>query len=309
MDKHRGGHIPPRRFVPLETFGIPPFATEIDRGNVHGPGSGTVERSAGTTRHDTLHHAQVEGLLHIVQWIKPASVVAARFAGSDSGFRVPLDLSDVGGGVGLLKRTQLETQPTNPDGHWLVPASFQNAVPPSTFLALVPALATPGPAELRGAGLSQSPHTAFAHTRPDEGTVITSAHYPNCSAGLRVPCLRDTNPGYTHHDRLTLSALIVQGSFADRRETKRRKALGLPIPSELKGATGDARAAADLVAKKSKALFSSAALRKRIITELAPPATYQELHAVVPVVASARYGLAGFPKSATPCPARLRVTK
>jgi hypothetical protein len=30
---------------------------------------------------------------------------------------------------------------------------------------------------------------------------------------------------------------------------------------------------------------------------------------VVPVVASARYGLAGFPKSATPCPARLRVTK
>ena len=188
---------------------------------MHGPGSGTVERSAGTTRHDTLHHAQVEGLLHIVQWIKPASVVAARFAGSDSGFRVPLDLSDVGGGVGLLKRTQLETQPTNPDGHWLVPASFQNAVPPSTFLALVPALATPGPAELRGAGLSQSPHTAFAHTRPDEGTVITSAHYPNCSAGLRVPCLRDTNPGYTHHDRLTLSALIVPGHLPFKNEIVR----------------------------------------------------------------------------------------
>ena len=60
-----------------------------------------------------------------------------------------------------------------------------------------------GANEHPGAGLFQTPPTASAHdhTRPEEGTVITGT-VPLDYVLVPIP--------HTHHDRLTLSALIVQ---------------------------------------------------------------------------------------------------
>ena len=179
---------------------------------------------ASAARHDALHDAQVQGLLNIVQWIKPAAPPppgAAPFGGTK--WRVP------------------PPRDPNPDGFWLVPASFADAVPPSTHLALVPASATPGPAELRG-------------------------------------------------------------TPAERAEAKRRAMLGLAVPDRLAGALAgcsadfaskyaDAAAvAAAVAADDARRAFDAPRLRARVACELAPPTTYQELHAVVPVVASAAPG-------------------
>jgi hypothetical protein len=203
------GPVPSRRRVRVED---PEPVTSAD-----------AETVAGAARHDALHDAQVEGLLHIVQWIKPAAPPPPG-SGSDG------------------KRKQAAPSPDpNPDGFWLVPASFADAVPPSTHLALLPARATPGPAELRG-------------------------------------------------------------TSEERAEAKRRVMLGLDVPDRLAGALAgcsadfasrydDAAAvAAAVAARDARRAFDASRLRSRVACELAPPTTYQELHAVVPVVASAAPG-------------------
>jgi len=178
---------------------------------------------AGAARHDALHDAQVQGLLNIVQWIKPAAPPPPGAAPSGSSAR------------------RVPPRDPNPDGFWLVPASFADAVPPSTHLALLPASATPGPAELRG-------------------------------------------------------------TPAERAEAKRRAMLGLAVPDRLAGAlagcsadfaskyAGAAAVAAAVAADDARRAFDAPRLRARVACELAPPTTYQELHAVVPVVASAAPG-------------------
>jgi len=170
-----------------------------------------------------LHDAQVQGLLNIVQWIKPAAPPPPGAAPSGSSAR------------------RVPPRDPNPDGFWLVPASFADAVPPSTHLALLPASATPGPAELRG-------------------------------------------------------------TPAERAEAKRRAMLGLAVPDRLAGAlagcsadfaskyAGAAAVAAGVAADDARRAFDAPRLRARVACELAPPTTYQELHAVVPVVASAAPG-------------------
>ena len=198
------GPVPSRRRVRVED---PEPVTSAD-----------LETVVGAARHDALHDAQVEGLLHIVQWIKPAAPPPP------------------GSGV-----KQKPSPDPNPDGFWLVPASFADAVPPSTHLALLPARATPGPAELRG-------------------------------------------------------------NSEERAEAKRRVMLGLDVPDRLAGALAgcsadfasrydDAAAVAGAVAARdARRAFDASRLRSRVACELAPPTTYQELHAVVPVVASASPG-------------------
>ena len=205
--KHRGV-IPSKRNVPLERWTARASTQQ-----------GSESMTQGFTRHNHLHRAQVEGVLHIVQWIKPP-------VGAPEGSGAPL----VSLSSGMSMSKQSETQPTNPDGFWLVPASFQNEVPPATHLALLPAYSTPGPA-------------------------------------------------------------VLKGTVEERAEARRRKLLNLPIPIDLQGASEhNATAAASVVAEKSKNLFKPQNLRKHICCELAPPATYQELHAVIPVVASASPG-------------------
>ena len=204
------GPVPSRRRVRMEA---PEPVAAADAG----------AGGAGGARHDALHDAQVEGLLHIVQWIKPAAPPPPG-SGSDG------------------KRKQAAPSPDpNPDGFWLVPASFADAVPPSTHLALLPARATPGPAELRG-------------------------------------------------------------TSEERAEAKRRVMLGLDVPDRLAGALAgcsadfasrydDAAAvAAAVAARDARRAFDASRLKSRVACELAPPTTYQELHAVVPVVASAAPG-------------------
>ena len=144
------GPVPSRRRVRVED---PEPVTSAD-----------AETVAGAARHDALHDAQVEGLLHIVQWIKPAAPPPPG-SGSDG------------------KRKQAAPSPDpNPDGFWLVPASFADAVPPSTHLALLPARATPGPAELRGT----SEERAEAKRR-----VMLGLDVPDRLAGALAGCSAD----------------------------------------------------------------------------------------------------------------------
>ena len=201
------GPVPSRRRVRLES---PEPVTAADAAD------------AGAARHDTLHDAQVKGLLHIVQWIKPAAPPPPGAARNE-------------------RRAARPAPDPNPDGFWLVPASFAGAVPPTTHLALLPASATPGPAEMRG-------------------------------------------------------------TPAERAEAKRRVLLGLAVPDRLAGAlagcsadfaskyAGAAAAAAAVTADDAARAFDASALRSRVACELAPPTTYQDLHAVVPTVASASPG-------------------
>ena len=207
------GPVPSKRRVHVES---PEPVTAADAG-------ASADAGAGAARHDTLHETQLDGLLHIVQWIKPAAPPppGATRNGRDA------------------KRS--ETPDPNKDGFWLVPASFAGAAPPATHLALLPASATPGPAELRG-------------------------------------------------------------TPAERAEAKRRVLLGLAVPDRLAGAlagcsadfgskyAGAAAAAAAAAADDATRAFDAPALRSRVACELAHPTTYQELHAVVPMVASASPG-------------------
>ena len=149
-------------------------------------------------RHDALHAIQLDGLSHIVQWIPPRTARAG------------------------------EAPDPNPDGHWLVPASYPDAMPPSVYLALVPATATPTPDEIRG-------------------------------------------------------------SPAERAEAARRSMIGLPPVVTLTGPRA-ASIAADRAAERARDAFAPAALERRVAAELSPPAVYDELHAVVPTLASAAPG-------------------
>ena len=149
-------------------------------------------------RDDAVHAIQLDGLSHIVQWIPPR----------------PARLGEA-------------TDP-NPDGHWLVPASYPDAMPPAVYLALVPATATPTPDEIRG-------------------------------------------------------------SPAERAEAARRSMIGLPPVVTLTGPRA-ASIAADRAASRARDVFAPGALERRVAAELSPPAVYDELHAVVPTLASAAPG-------------------
>ena len=82
--------------------------------------------------------------------------------------------------------------------------------------------------ETAGKGLSHSPRSssAIAHTRPAKGRLLRPEG--------RIPsdcyhdCLRNTNPGYTHHDRLTLSALIAPAGDAAS-VASHDESLGFPL--------------------------------------------------------------------------------
>ena len=93
-------------------------------------------------RRDRLHETSLPGLAHIVQWVRPArrvrSVRGSNPVG-DSGKEKDEDKDEAnfdGSGPG--------------DGHWLVPVSFPDAMPRAVHLALLPAIPTPGPDEIRG---------------------------------------------------------------------------------------------------------------------------------------------------------------
>ena len=117
-------------------------------------------------------------------------------------------------------------------------ASFADAVPPSTHLALVPASATPGPAELRGTPAG-APRRSGA---PCSGSPCRTAWPARSPAARRI----------------------------SRPSTRAPPPSPPPSPPTTRGAPSTPR------------------LRARVACGLAPPTTYQELHAVVPVVASRR---------------------
>ena len=148
-------------------------------------------------REDKLHEASLPGLAHIVQWVKPAR-----------------------GAEGV---------PSDDHGHWLVPVSFQDAMPRAVHLALVPAHSTPGPEEVRG-------------------------------------------------------------TDAERAEAARLALLGLSDPSRRDVAARVADAVQRSTTRAKESFKASSTLEDQIIVELAPPAVYNELHAVVPTVAAAAPG-------------------
>ena len=148
-------------------------------------------------REDKLHEASLPGLAHIVQWVKPAR-----------------------GAEGV---------PSDDHGHWLVPVSFQDAMPRAVHLALVPAHSTPGPEEVRG-------------------------------------------------------------TDAERAEAARLALLGLSDPSRRDVAARVTDAVQRSTTRAKESFKASSTLEDQIIVELAPPAVYNELHAVVPTVAAAAPG-------------------
>ena len=89
-----------------------------------------------TFRRDRMHETSLPGLAHIVQWVRPARRIR-RVRGSN-----PV----AGGG----EDDSNHHERPGGDGHWLVPVSFPDAMPRAVHLALLPAIPTPGPDEVRG---------------------------------------------------------------------------------------------------------------------------------------------------------------
>jgi hypothetical protein len=241
-------------------------------------------------RHDELYSTHQDGLSHIIQWVKPAKPVRETRKGANANTNGHANAAGApgavgGGGRGGVENTealalmdtdsknkspvtaqqtrrqlqeqqqkqqqqqqeqkqkaesrmlQLRTEEkakararkkANANGHWLVPVTFPNAMPPAVHLALVPATPTPSPEEIAGT--------------PEE-----------------------------------------------RAEAARRAMLGLPPDRPLTGPRAYATAV-ERAAAAGRAPFNPKLLEDRVVVEITPPVVYNELHAVVPVIASVSPG-------------------
>uniref|UniRef100_A0A7S0SN21 Uncharacterized protein n=2 Tax=Mantoniella antarctica TaxID=81844 RepID=A0A7S0SN21_9CHLO len=127
-----------------------------------------------------------------------------------------------------MSKTQRSKVDDHPDGFWLVPVCFPDAVPHAVHLALVPATCTPSPEE-------------------------------------------------------------IAGTPAERTEAARRAMLGLPPDRDLVGSHAH-RTAAERAAAAGHRAFDPKRLEDYVVVEITAPVVYNELHAVVPMVASASPG-------------------
>ena len=191
------------------------------------------EAATGAFRRAPLHTTQLDGMSHVVQWIRPA-------VGADGRRRNPRD--------------------PFPDGFWLAPASFADAVPQAVHLALVPATRAPGPEELRGSDEERAEAARRAMMRSGETKEEEEEEKKKKKAPQKSVAPTGAPGALVPAGTLdTLTASIAEGA-----ESRSRRDASAP--------------------------FAARALRRHVAAELSPPAVYNELHVAVPLVASASPG-------------------